>query len=247
MIRSLISLSILISASLLGRAQSFPLSKQDGEILADLLKGSWNAGGRSVRWAVDPSERERITMPANMDPVAKLDTAFEFTLQGMKHRWLIAHTSWQGNQCEDCGVWISQIRLKRGLNDKNWTVDGFDRNFIRTGYQGEPPAYSLFPITHQDFALAMEDSKIWESGMISTLKLVLGGKLLIELVLGEASEDGGVEYAFETSFNVDKARGLVTFQRYGTRPAPDKNGKTSVQPIKETIRYVYKGGVLIRQ
>jgi hypothetical protein len=70
------------------------------------------------------------------------------------------------------------------------------------------------------------------------------------LKLVEDNEGAGVEegslYSFQAGINVDRARGIITIQRFGTQPVTDKDGKTAVQSIKETIRYLFKDGKLVR-
>jgi len=106
------------------------------------------------------------------------------------------------------------------------------------------------PLTNTDFALAVEDDFTKDGVMSTWYYLYSRNSQLLAIKLVEDNSGAGVEegsiYSFQAGIQVDRPRGILTIQRYGTQPVTDKSGKTIIQPVKEIIRYLFKEGALVK-
>ncbi|MFM7672810.1 MAG: hypothetical protein ACKO6Q_09500 [Bacteroidota bacterium] len=99
-------------------------------------------------------------------------------------------------------------------------------------------------------ALAVEDDFFRDGLMTTWYYLFTKNDRLFDIKLVEDNSGTGVEegsqHSFQAGISVDRARGILTIQRFGTQPVTDKGGNTKVLPVKETIRYVYREGKLVK-
>lgn len=184
------------------------------------------------------------------EPFLWVDTIFRYKLADKEYQHLICVKSQKDNECVGCQVAVSQIRLVFDKGKNGWVKDFFIEDQFECGSLGQPGAFALLPITHTEVALAVEDDFFKEGLMTTWYYLYSKNDRLLEMKLVEDNEGTGVDegsvYSFQASIDVDKARGILTIQRFGSQPVTGKDGKTAVQPVKETIRYLYKEGKLVR-
>lgn len=226
-------------------AQSNYLPREAGKwkIVSAFFEGKYLSGSTVYKLGEkhgDPSE----------EPFLWVDTIFRYNLADKEYQHLICVKSQKDNDCFGCQVAVSQICLVFDRGKNGWVKDFFIEDQFECGSFGNPAAFSLLPITHTNVALAVEDG-FMRNGVNSVwYNLYTRNARLLELELGADNEAAGEEegsvYKFESSIQVDKARGIITIQRFGTKPVEDKSGKVTIRSAKETIRYLYKGGSLVR-
>lgn len=245
MFRTLIFFASIFSLSVSTLAQtiSLPREADKWKIVSAFFEGKYLSGSKV--WLLgekhgDPTE----------EPFLWVDTIFNYKLADKEYQHLICVKSQKDNQCAGCQVAVSQIRLVWDKTKNGWVKDFFIEDQFETGSNGEPGAFALLPLTNTDVALAVEDD-FTKDGVTSTwYYLYSKNSQLLEFKLVEDNSGAGVEegsmYSFQSSIQVDRARGILTIQRFGNKPVADKNGNTTVQPIKQTIRYLYKNGQLVK-
>jgi hypothetical protein len=184
------------------------------------------------------------------EPFLRVDTIFRYKLADKEYQHLICVKSQKDNECTGCQVAVSQIRLVFDKAKNGWVKDFFIEDQFECGSLGQAGAFALLPITHTEVALAVEDDFFKDGLMTTWYSLYSKNDRLLEMKLVEDNEGTGVDegsvYSFQASIDVDKARGILTIQRFGTMPVTGKDGKASVQPVKETIRYLYKEGKMVK-
>lgn len=222
---------------------SLPREADKWKIVSAFFEGKYDAGRGVYKLGEkhgDPSE----------DPFLWVDTTFRYKLADKEYQHLICVKSQKDNECVGCQVAVSQIRLVFDKAKNGWVKDFFIEDQFECGSLGQPGAFALLPITHTEAALAVEDDFFKDGLMTTWYYLYSKNDRLLEMKLVEDNEGTGVDegsvYSFQASINVDKARGIITIQRYGTQPAIGNDGKASIQPVKETVRYLYKEGELIK-
>jgi hypothetical protein len=184
------------------------------------------------------------------EPFLWVDTIFRYKSGDKEYQHVICVKSQKDNECVGCQVAVSQIRLVWNAAKSSWLTDFFIEDQFETGSNGQPGAFALLPLTNTEFALAVEDDFTKDGVMSTWYYLYSRNSQLLEIKLVEDNSGAGVEegsvYSFQAGIQVDRPRGILTIQRYGTQPQTDSNGKKSVLPVKELFRYLYKDGSLIK-
>lgn len=238
---SILLLSFINSSN----AQTIPLPREADKwkIVSAFFEGKYDGGKGVYKLGEkhgDPSE----------NPYLWIDTIFRYKLSDKEYQHLICVKSQKDNECGGCQVAVSQIRLVYDKAKNGWVKDFFIEDQFECGSLGQPAAFALLPITHTEVALAVEDDFFKDGLMTTWYSLYTKNDRLLEMKLVEDNEGTGVDegslYSFQASINVDKARGILTIQRFGTLPIAGKDGKSTIQPVKETIRYLYKEGKLVK-
>ena len=179
-----------------------------------------------------------------------VDTIFRYKSGDKEYQHVICIKSQKANECVSCQVAVSQIRLVWNATKSSWVADFFIEDQFESGSNGQPGAFALLPLTNTEFALAVEDDFTKDGVMSTWYYLYSRNSQLLEIKLVEDNSGAGVEegsvYSFQAGIQVDRPRGILTIQRYGTKLQTDLNGKKSVQPVKEILRYLYKDGSLIK-
>ncbi len=229
----------------LSNAQSpvLPREADRWKIVSAFFQGKMDAGRQVLLVGEEHGD------PAE-EPFLWVDTIFRYKLADKEYQHLVCVKSQKDNNCAGCQVAVSQIRLVWDPSKKVWVKDFFIEDQFECGSQGQPAAFALLPITHKDVALAVQDDVTMKGVVTTWYYLYSSNDRLLEMKLVEDNEGAGLDegslYSFQSSIDVDKARGILTIQRFGTQPVKDKDGKTLIQPVKETIRYLFKEGKLAR-
>lgn len=229
--------------SILGQTIPLPREADKWKIVSAFFEGKYLSGSKV--WLLGGKHGD-----LSEEPYLWVDTIFRYKLADKEYQHLICVKSQKDNECAGCQVAVSQIRLVWDKSKNSWVKDFFIEDQFESGSNGEPGAFALLPITHSEVALAVEDDFTKDGVSTTWYYLFSRNDKLLELKLVEDNEGAGVEegsqYNFQTGINVDRARGIITIQRFGTQPVQDKAGKTIIQPVKETIRYLYKEGKLVK-
>ena len=229
--------------SILGQTIPLPREADKWKIVSAFFEGKYLSGSKV--WLLGEKHGD-----LSEEPYLWVDTIFRYKLADKEYQHLICVKSQKDNECVGCQVAVSQVRLVWDKTKNSWVKDFFIEDQFETGSLGQPGAFALLPITNTEVALAVEDDFTKDGVSTTWYYLYSRNDKLLELKLVEDNEGAGVEegslYSFQAGINVDRARGIITIQRFGTQPVTDKDGKTAVQSIKETIRYLFKDGKLVR-
>ena len=237
-------LVILLSMSCVN-AQTIPLPRNADkwQIVSAFFEGKYLSGSRVFLLGSKHGDLSE-------DPYLWVDTVFRYKSGEKEYQHLICVKSQKDNECAGCQVTVSQIRLVWNAAKDSWVTDFFIEDQFESGSNGQPGAFALLPLTNSDFALAVEDDFTKDGVMTTWYYLYSRNSQLLEIKLVEDNSGAGVEegsvYSFQAGIQVDRPRGILTIQRYGTKLQTDLNGKKSVQPVKEILRYLYKDGSLIK-
>ena len=237
-------LNILLSMSCVN-AQAIPLSRHvdKWKVVEAFFEGKLNADRTSYKLGAKHGD-------LSVEPFLWVDTIFRYKSGDKEYQHVICVKSKKDNECAGCQVTVSQIRLVWNAAKDSWVTDFFIEDQFESGSNGQPGAFALLPLTNTDFALAVEDDFTKDGVMSSWYYLYSRNSQLLEIKLVEDNSGAGVEegsvYSFQAGIQVDRPRGILTIQRYGTQLQTDLNGKKSVQPVKEILRYLYKDGSLIK-
>ena len=240
----LIKLILLVCVAA-SHAQSIPLPRNADkwQIVSAFFEGKYQSAKQVYMLGAKHGDLSEA-------PFLWVDTIFRYRSGDKEYQHVICVKSQKDNECAGCQVAVSQIRLVWNAAKNSWVTDFFIEDQFETGSNGQPGAFALLPLTNTEFALAVEDEFTKDGVMSTWYYLYSRNSQLLAIKLVEDNSGAGVEegsvYSFQAGIQVDRPRGILTIQRYGTQLLADKDGKKSVQPVKEVIRYLYKDGSLIK-